>query len=117
MDRLDVGVVLGLFLARGVPGRAQCAMTPALWMALALASAGWIMNALLGIDAWVHRRGVEGSDHGNRIQALERELDAFHQKMSDHGDAQQKRIGGMELQIARMEEHLRYVDRRMDTHS
>ena len=77
-----------------------------------------MFNLALAIDNWVHRRSYEGTEHGTKIARLETEWETFKVNQSKVANRLQDMIGPVdlrvkanELQLARVEEHLKFIDR------
>ena len=79
------------------------------------------MNIGLAIDNWVHRQAYEGSEHGTKILQMETEWKRFKEKQSEVANDWQNSVNNIlneqqdiKIHLARMEEHLKYTDRRID---
>ena len=88
------------------------------WIAIVLAGTGFAMNVALAIDNWVHRQTYQGSEQGTRLAKMEAEWEKFKNKQSEVADRWQAHVGTIEvdafatkLQLARIEEHLKFIDR------
>ncbi len=75
---------------------------------------GVVGGVALAVDSWVHRQSVAGSDNADDIRQLKEEWRRFKTKQSEVADDWQKRCGAIEIHLAKIEEHLRYTDQRLD---
>lgn len=96
---LDVCGLLGRRAARSVVAVNQA------WAMFALAFVLAVSQLMLGVDKWVHGRASKESAIERDVAELQRILE---------GGAYGRRIGQIKEQLARMEEHLRSTDQRID---
>lgn len=69
------------------------------------------MHLGVALDGWVHKRNYEGSDHGKRLADLEKQWDQFTLKQSEVAKNWQNKTTAIEIQLGRIEEHLKFIDR------
>lgn len=73
------------------------------------------MHLGVALDGWIHKRNYEGSDHGKRLKDLEDQWKQFRMKQSEVARTWQQKTTQIEMQLTRMEEHLKYIDRINDS--